>query len=65
MAVFVLGYLYLIGEAIYLDIRDHKIQKLLVTKVGIIQTAISFIRGFAFLYAWNVLLETAFPVALP
>ena len=61
MAVFVLGYLYLIGEAIYLDIRDHKIQKLLVTKVGIIQTAISFIRGFAFLYAWNVLLETAFP----
>lgn len=61
MAVFVLGYLYLIAEAIYFDIRDHKIQKPLVTKDGTLQTAASFIRNFAFLYAWNVLLQTAFP----
>lgn len=61
MAVFTLGYLYLIGEAIYLDIREHKIQKPSITANSIGRTALSFLRGFAFLYAWNIMLQTAFP----
>ena len=61
MAVFTLGYLYLIGEAIYLDIRDHKIQKPSITTDSVGSTALSFLRGFVFLYAWNFLLQAAFP----
>lgn len=61
MAVFTLGYLYLIGEAIYLDIKNHQIQKPSVTKNSIERTVVSFFRGFVFLYGWNFLLQAAFP----
>lgn len=61
MAVFTLGYLYLIGEAICLDIRNHKIQKPSITIDSVSRTALSFLRGFVFLYAWNFLLQAAFP----
>lgn len=61
MAIFSLGYLYLIAEAIFLDVKNRAIQWPKITKDACVRTSLSFFRGFLFLYGWNTLLGMLFP----
>ena len=59
--VFSIGYLYLIGEAIYLDIKNHAIKLPPMTQNSVWATVKSYFHAFIILYAWNSVLSIAFP----
>ena len=59
--VFSIGYLYLIGEAVYLDFKNRAIKLPVLTKTGVWATIKSYFHAFVILYAWNGILSIAFP----
>lgn len=59
--VFSIGYLYLIGEAVYLDFKKHAIKLPTITKAGAWTTIKSYFHAFIILYAWNSVLSIAAP----
>lgn len=59
--VFSIGYLYLIGEALYLDFKNHAIKLPSITKATVWDTFKSYLRVFIVLYAWNGVLAITFP----
>lgn len=59
--IFSIGYLYLIGEALYLDFKNHAIKLPSITKEDVWDTFKSYLRAFIVLYAWNGVLAIAFP----
>lgn len=59
--VFSIGYLYLIGEAVYLDFKKHAIKLPTITKAGAWTTIKSYFHAFIVLYAWNSALSIAVP----
>jgi len=59
--VFSIGYLYLIGEAVYLDFKNHAVKLPVMTKTGVWDTLKSYFHAFVILYAWNSILSIAFP----
>ena len=61
LLVFSIGYLYLIGEAVYLDFKHHAVKLPAVTKAGVWATLRSYFHAFIILYAWNSILSLAFP----
>lgn len=58
--IFSIGYIYLIGEAVYLDIKNHKVKLPTITKNNVASTVKSYVRAFVVLYAWNAVLSIVF-----
>lgn len=61
LLVFSIGYLYLIGEAVYLDFHRHTVKLPTVTKAGAWAAIKSYLHAFVVLYAWNSVLSIALP----
>lgn len=59
--VFSIGYLYLIGEALYLDFKNHAIKLPSITKATVWDIFKSYLRAFIVLYALNGVLAITFP----
>lgn len=62
LALFSIGYLYLVGEAIWLDFRNHTIRRPSLSRTAVCQTIREYLRVWVILYAWNCILGTLFPV---
>ena len=61
LLVFSIGYLYLIGEAVYLDFHRHTVKLPTVTKAGAWAAIKPYLHAFVVLYAWNSVLSIALP----
>lgn len=61
LALFSIGYLYLVGEALWLDFRSHAIRWPSPSRAAVFQTVREYLRVWVILYAWNCILGTLFP----
>lgn len=61
LALFSIGYLYLIGEAIWLDLHNHTFRWPSPSKSIVCQTIRDYFQVCVILYAWNSFLGTLFP----
>lgn len=62
LALFSIGYLYLVGEAIWLDFRSHTFRRPSLSRAAVCHTVREYLRVWVILYAWNCILSTLFPV---